>query len=210
MSNSESCCGEVRGQRCFCLPYKDGRLITSLVLSAIAFLVSWFWWVTWIIGLAGMIMFQVLWCCRQPYGFLHAAAAVGILCALLSIGLGIYISVAWNGRKGYCGPFSMFDDAYLFDDDGVSDWCPEGFWAGIAFFCGALWCISASLLCAFVQSGRHEKFEEKHEPPVRASIVMELPAVVEPEPTLIATEEEVPVIAMAVLASEQDTTGKNP
>jgi hypothetical protein len=46
-------------------PYRSPLLIASQVLSIIAFLISWVWWVTFIIGLPTMLVLQVSHYCNR-------------------------------------------------------------------------------------------------------------------------------------------------
>ena len=71
-------------------PYEDAYMIAAQVISIIAFLISWIWWVTFIIGLVCMVVLQLLWCCRQKdtnglYASMALSAVAGICCVVAGI-----------------------------------------------------------------------------------------------------------------------------
>jgi len=149
MSNQEndiesrgSCC-QVRGQRCVCLPYNHWLVVTSSSLSIAAFALTliW-WWTTFLIGLSaliGMIVFQLLWCCRQTSSTLYIFTVVAGLCSIAAIGRGIFIVMETNDY------YDVFDVMSLF-----------------LFVCGFLWATIACFTFCFVKSGRHALMEEKY------------------------------------------------
>jgi hypothetical protein len=165
-------CCSIRGRRCFCLPYDDPWVIISQVLSIVAFCLSWIWWATMIIGITGLVLYQVLWCCRQRGGALYGyAAAVGVS-SLASLGVGIYALIFWRGYALICEPFTFHTSMIHYDvpppelqgliDGSPSDFCREEVWATIAFVCAALWAGACVCLVYFVKSGRHAEWEKKH------------------------------------------------
>jgi hypothetical protein len=157
----DACCN-VRGRRCFCLPYDDAFMITAQVVSIVALCVSWIWWATFLISLAGMAMVQVLWCCRQNKATVLGSAGVATLSALAQVGVGIYVLIRW-AKSGWCDPFIFYTDDYDYsamDDDW--DWCPQKTWGALAFVCAALWAGTAVCVLWFVFGGRHARWEEKH------------------------------------------------
>jgi hypothetical protein len=83
-----------------------------------------------------------------------SAIAAG-LAAMLSMGSGIYVLIAYHAVTG-CDTFVF--DSYNFD----SDWCRDKLWATIAFVCTALWVAAFGCLVYFVESGRHAKFEKQY------------------------------------------------
>jgi hypothetical protein len=186
-------CCFVRGQRCVCLPYDDVFMITAQILSIVCVFVSWIWWITFIISIIGMTMIQIIWCCRQNNSMLLTSAAVAVVSALVSVGVGIYILIVWN-KKRYCYPWIMdtydpYYDPYYSDED----YCEETKWSIIAFVCGVLWSLVSVCIVHFVTSGRHARWEKHHAPASRedgdAGAVVELGTV--PEASL-------PVAAAAV------------
>jgi hypothetical protein len=152
-------------------PYDDGWVIAAQILSIVATVVSWVWWVTLIISILGMAMFQVFWCCRSNRGVMYASLIMAGLASLASMGVGIYASVVMRRREN-CIVFFMWsygtmdDDFYStyygIDEVGTTDTCQEKLWAGIAFLCAALWVAAAYCMLVFVKSGRHAIWEEIH------------------------------------------------
>jgi hypothetical protein len=154
---AQLCCGG-RGKRFFCLPYDDPFMIASQVLAIIAAFFSWIWWVTFIISIVGLVMFQVPWFCRQTEGLLYGSAAVAGLTALCQLGLGIYVLVAWNfPEKSNCEAFSLYSSSSW-----INDSCQEEIWGTIAIVCAVLWAATFGCLVHFIRTGRHAKWEEKH------------------------------------------------
>jgi hypothetical protein len=160
--NVQPCCGGVRGRRCLCLPYDDPFMITSQILTIIAVFFSWVWWVSFIISIVGLVLYQVPWCCRQNGGPLYASAAAAGVTALCHLGAGIYVLVAFRyPKKSSCSPF----DFYSYKSDyHNNDYCREEVWGTIAFVCTALWAAAFGCLVHFVRSGRHYKWEKQHSP----------------------------------------------
>lgn len=138
-------------------PYGDGFIITAQLISIVAFLLSWFWWVAFLISAIGMIWLQVIWCCRQnKIGFWALAATCGIA-AILCLFAGIWMLVVWKDAS-WCVFFLWWTEYYYSSD---SDGCNEGLWARIAFVEMVLWCIVTVLLLYFVYSERHQKWENR-------------------------------------------------
>jgi len=155
------CSGSTSGQRCLCLPYNDGYMIAAQIISVVAFLISWVWWVTFIIGTAALALLQIVWCCRQTKAGLLASAAVSALATLMCVLCGIYILVVWKSAK-WCWVFYLESDD---DDDDYYgnnyDYCKEGAWAAVAFVSGVLWFAVTGCILYFVKSGRQAKWDEK-------------------------------------------------
>ena len=149
----EPCCA-IRGRRCLCLPYNDPWMITAMILSIVATCISWVWWVTLIISLAGIAMFQIFWCCRNSCGTMYAAFAVALVCSLAQLGVGLYVSYAFE-NKMYCSAFDLETDTWQND-------CYKKLWAAIAYICGILWVVVAFCVLHFVKSGRHAKWEKTY------------------------------------------------
>jgi len=156
----EPCC--VRGKRCVCLPYDDPFLMTAQILTIVAVFFSWVWWVSFIISFVGLVLYQVLWCCRQNGGSLYGSAAAAGVTALSHLGAGIYVLVAFRfPKKSFCSPFDLWSTK---SDYHNNDYCREKLWATIAFVCTALWAAAFACLVHFVRSGRHAKWEKQHSP----------------------------------------------
>lgn len=112
----EPCCN-IRGPRCLCLPYNDGFLIASQILSILATLLSWVWYTTLVISVLGMILIQILWCCRQGSNAVYGSVVVATFSSLASIGLGIFVVVVMTQYRN-CSVFFMFlNDEKEIDED---------------------------------------------------------------------------------------------
>lgn len=134
----------------------------------VAVLISWVWWVTFIISLIAMSLIQVIWCCRQNRcGFL-ALILVSSSAAIMSFFSAIWMAVVWRNAT-WCVPFYWwtddYNDDYNFDDYGGSyasyDNCNEGAWAAVAFVNTALWLAVTGCLLYFEFSGLHAKWENR-------------------------------------------------
>lgn len=193
-------CCSVRGRRCFCLPYDDAWVISAQVLTIIATFLSWIWWVTMIVGIGGLVMFQLPWCCRQNGGAMYGAVAIATGVSLAMMGVGIYCAVVWKTVTD-CYPFEMYSytSTYIREgQDAPRDYCQEEVWAALSFVCSALWLAAAVCMFRFVKSGRHAKWEANHSPDIElaqaqpasgdAAVVADAPAVVLPEN--VKSEEE--------------------
>lgn len=168
----DPCCSVGGGSRCVCLPYDDPWAISALILSIVATLVSWVWWVTFVVSIIALALIQILWCVRVNSIPLYSQAAVAGASSLTSLGLGIYILIRWK-RAHYCYTFDMVtndDDEWMYgginkwgyDTIGRRDGCPEKVWGSIALVCAILWAAAAVCMIYFVKSGRHAKWEDKH------------------------------------------------
>ncbi len=141
-------------------PYSDAFVIVSAVLTVIAFMISWTWWVGLLFSLGGMVMFQMLWCSRQTSGALYSFAAVAMVCALIEIFVGLWFSLGFRNYT-ICSALNMKGVGDNTDPD-ARDYCPEELFAGFSFVCGGLWFLVSSFMLCFLKSGRHARFEEKH------------------------------------------------
>ncbi len=113
-------------------PYDDAIVITSQIMATVALLFSLTWWVTFVISIIGMILIQLLWCCRQNKHSIYTSTAVAGVNSLVSLGFGIYyISLYW-----------------WYDYTGIS-----------ILLCGVHWFAVAVCMVWFVKSGRHAKWE---------------------------------------------------
>jgi len=162
----ETCCG---GQRCVCFPYDDGYMIAAQIISIVAFLVSWIWWVTFLIGLGCMATLQIMWCCRPNKIGVLASSALAMLASVMCFVAGIIMLILWKDKR-YCEVFvfdgsgTRDDDYYdYYDDDTyrLRDYCREGAWSIVAFVTGIMWFAVAGCIFYFVKSGRHAKWEAK-------------------------------------------------
>ena len=64
-------------------------MITAQIISILAFLLSWLWWVTLIFGLISLGFLQLVWCCRQGKIGLFVSVGIstlaGITCTIAGI-----------------------------------------------------------------------------------------------------------------------------
>ncbi|KAL3940210.1 MAG: hypothetical protein SGARI_001075, partial [Bacillariaceae sp.] len=132
-------------------------MLAAQVLSVVAFLVSWLWYVTFIIGIVAMSLMQVTWCCRvKKTGLVIALVICGLAAAACAVA-GVLMIVQWKGDT-YCHVFVMNDD---FRNDDIywpsGDYCNEAAWAGVAFVVGALWAAAAICILYFTTSGRYNR-----------------------------------------------------
>jgi hypothetical protein len=163
-------CFSGKGRRCMCLPYDDGFMITAQILSAVAFCVSWIFWGSFIICLGALVAHQVIWCMRQSKSGLIAAQVVSFLASISCIAVGVWV---WIYRRNsfWCVPFTLIsdDDDYVYEDD--DDWCPERAYASVAWVSAALWLAAAGFTFAFMCTGRHAKWEAKHNTQAEATAI---------------------------------------
>jgi len=136
-------------------------MITAQIISIVAFLISWIWWVTFIVGGICCILLQVIWCCRQGKIGLYISAGISFVAAITCIIAGIYMIIFWKDRP-YCSVFQLLRDDYYMDGyrSEYSD-CREGIWVVVAFGTALLWFATSGCIFYFVKSGRHTKWEEK-------------------------------------------------
>jgi len=159
----DPCC-RIIGRRCLCVPYGDGVMISAQILAFVATSLSWVWWPTLVGSLFGLAIFQLPWFCRQSRFLLYATALVGTLCSLVSLALGIYVSIVfWD--KHICDVVSL--DSGYWDPSSWNfykqlDVCREEIWASIAFLSFGFWATAAILMAYFVKSGKHAAWEETH------------------------------------------------
>jgi hypothetical protein len=151
-------------------------MIAAQIISIIAFLISWLWWVTFIVGLISLVLLQLVWCCRQSKIGLFVSVGITTLAGVTCTIAGIVMIVFWKDQS-YCSPWTLTDwDAdnwknsnysYNYDDyvptfvPTFSDYCSEGSWAVVAFVTATLWFSTAGCILYFVGSGRYAKWEEK-------------------------------------------------
>jgi hypothetical protein len=142
-------------------------MLAVQILSIVAFLVSWLWYVTLVIASVAVTLVQVTWCCHIKKTGLIVAI---VICSLASAGCivaGILMIVQWKGDT-YCHVFTMNDDVThddFMDDDTFyiyrGDYCNEVAWAVVAFVTGALWAAAAICTLYFLTGGRYQRCEEE-------------------------------------------------
>lgn len=154
----EQCCD---GRPCMCLPYNDGHVIAAQVLSILAVLMSWVWWATFVIGIIATALLQVLWCRRQKTAAgIQASAVVAFVACGACLFAGCWMAIMW--RDAYnCYPFDWM--TYTNDDDRYDyNYCNQNVWASVAFVDAVLWAAVGGCLLRFVSTGKHAKWEKKH------------------------------------------------
>jgi len=167
----DPCCN-VRGQSCMCLPYDDAWLIAAQILTIVSVGFAWICWVTFVVGIIGLTLFQVLWCVRMRTAPLFSHMVVAGVTSAANLGIAIYILIEWK-RKTWCDVFIWYtddddwryDDYYDDDDDYFGyeeDYCHEKIWFAIALVCSLLWASAMGCMIWFIKSGRHAKWEKKH------------------------------------------------
>jgi len=160
-----SCCDRKNEVRtCICFPYIDRYMITAQIVSILAFLISWFWWVTFFVGFICLVLLQVIWCCRQNKIGLYISAGISFVAAVTSTIAGIYMIVVWKD-KVFCEIWylTVEDDVYCSGPSCYDsyDYCEEGIMVAVAFVAAILWFATSGCILCFVQSGRHTQWEEK-------------------------------------------------
>ena len=121
-------------------PYDDAIVITSQIMAIFALLFSLAWWVTFEMSIIGMVLIQLLWCCRQNKHSIYASTAVAFVNSLVSLGFRIYcISHYW-----------WYDNAWYYAR------------YSCLLLCGILWFAVAACMFWFVKSGRHAKWEANY------------------------------------------------
>lgn len=146
-------------------PYDDAVAITAQVLSLLAVFLSWVWWLTFFLGMLGMVLFQLLWCTRMSASAIYGHIAIATITSVLNLVVGIYVIVAWRDRD-WCSPFSLAadDDATYMFNSTYNYECSYEVWFAIALICSLLWGAAAACLFYFVKSGSHAKWEKKFLP----------------------------------------------
>lgn len=152
-------------------------MITAQIISIIAFLISWLWWVTFIVGLISLVLLQLVWCCRQNKIGLFVSVGISTLAGVTCTIAGIVMIVVWKDQR-YCSVFTLTDGDHnyynyvsYYNDDAyvppVRDYCREQTWAVVAFVTAALWFSTTGCILYFVGSGRYATWEEEEK--LRAS-----------------------------------------
>jgi len=173
-NRTKNSCGSSTDGGCkvLCCPYHDAFVITAQIVSIFAFLISWFWWVTFFVSTTALILVQIIWCCQESRGAFLATSVVSSVAAITCLFAGIWMLVVWRDAN-FCLPFLWFveiddddysnyhDDYSNYHDDYVysPDYCNEGAWASVAFVDTALWLTVNACMLYFVYGGRHAKWE---------------------------------------------------
>eukprot|EP00531_Pseudo-nitzschia_arenysensis_P019888 CAMPEP_0116143004 /NCGR_PEP_ID=MMETSP0329-20121206/15215_1 /TAXON_ID=697910 /ORGANISM="Pseudo-nitzschia arenysensis, Strain B593" /LENGTH=133 /DNA_ID=CAMNT_0003638287 /DNA_START=219 /DNA_END=620 /DNA_ORIENTATION=+ len=88
---------------------------------------------------------------------IYAYAILAGVCSISQIVVGTYIAVAYRDSER-CTTFFLRSG----DNNNNSDRCLEMWWAGNAWFCGALWGMISICTFCFVKRGRHALYEGKY------------------------------------------------
>jgi len=152
-----TCCSVGGGNQCACLPYGDGFMIAAQVLCIVAFAISWVWWVVWLISLAAVILFNIMWCCRQSKAGIIAAISIATIAGALCVVAAIIMLAHWQNAD-WCVPFYFWSDAEYYGDSSY-DYCPEVAYAILAFIDATLWFAAAACTFTFLKSGRYARME---------------------------------------------------
>lgn len=139
----EPCC--VPCSCSFCLPYDDGVLILSQIISGLAFLVSWLWIPTFALSSVGLFLFLMPLCVRCQSPALCIAVPVAMATSLTALFRGLFqmktdCNYDFTSGRTVCNDFESY-----------------GLYA-----CSLFWAIAALLMGVFLTGGRHEKWEEHH------------------------------------------------
>jgi len=124
-----------------CLPYDDGILILSQILSALAFLLSWFWSPTLVLSTAGILLFLLPLCMR--FKVWVTAVFVAMVTSVTALG-----RVLWQQGCYYDSTHGR-NVCYGLEHYGLSA-------------CAVFWAAAALFMGIFLKSGRHEKWEQHH------------------------------------------------
>ncbi|KAL7560262.1 hypothetical protein ACA910_015479 [Epithemia clementina (nom. ined.)] len=169
-----------------CCVYRDSYLITAQVVSIVAFLLSFAGLVAFLLGLAAMIVLQVVWCCRLNQCGLTTAATFAAVVACLNLGWAIAIFVQGSD---VCSDIVWVDD----DDDTLSSSssskdCPWTAFGICLLISAALWLVVSALVVWFVHGpGRRlEHCRYQSDPERRAQAAEAAAAVAGGEIALVA------------------------
>ena len=156
-------------------------MISAQVLAIAAFVISWLWWVTFVVGSVALILIQSVWCCRQSKSGLYISAAFSAVAGLSSFISGIVIYFVWRGKSS-CAVFGLtqFDDDYnyngnemsarvsdtngdtiSYESGGKADECNEWVFVQVALVETLLWLATSICIIHFVKSKRFKKQEER-------------------------------------------------
>jgi len=136
---------------CVCFPYKDAMVITSQILSVFAFILSIGYAPTFFLGLLVMIAHQILCCCPIHKLVLWIIVALSLVLAALNF----YAAPEMMTRTtpDFCWPILTID---LMCNGART------FFGICHYVSGSFWLLSAILNVAFLASGRHETWNDKH------------------------------------------------
>lgn len=122
-----------------------------MALSIAALAISFSWWVSFFLGVALMMAYQVFCCCLPPKPYFFALSLVSLVEAVILVYAGI--DLLSNTTPDFCWPFFSLD---LTCNDARSTY------AVLSFCAAVLWLAAAVCAIAFVASGKHDEFEANH------------------------------------------------
>jgi len=126
--------------------FKHQRLIiASQILSVAAVAISFSWLVTWLLGLALMMGYQMYCCTRPPKPFLFALSLVSLVEAAFLIYAGV--DLLSNQTPAFCWPFLSIELA-----------CNDvrTVYAVLSFCSAILWVAAAGVTMIFLTSGKYD------------------------------------------------------
>ena len=144
--------------------------MTSQIFSIIAFLISFVWWLPWLIGFITFIMMQIIWCCRMKSGGLITLGILNCLCGLLSVGAAIYIFKEWR-YDTWCNVWRLRLRDYEYptyydDNDDIYNYGYRGYvscnyraWAIVELIGAVFWFVAAFGPLYYVASGKLRKYQ---------------------------------------------------
>lgn len=140
-----------------CCYYKSGLVIAPQILSIVAFLISFGWYMSWWVGMVVMTIQQVLWCtkCKPLFWVL---IPISLVAAALNFyaGYAMVNTTTWD----FCWP--MFTIEYACNDLRLA-------YSIMSYISGGLWTISAILNLFFVLK-KDEDEEDKEEEAVAVAV----------------------------------------
>jgi len=145
-TENRNCCSIGAGPPCMCLPYGHGLLIAAQVLSICAFVLSWIWWVVFLVSLIVLIFYQTMWCCRLCKAGIIVASSLATLAGIVSLITGIIMILEYSDGCFFLIFFEVCNGVRL---------------AIVAFVQSALWFACAACSFTFVFGGQHERMETK-------------------------------------------------
>jgi len=185
-------------------PYDDPWLITAQILTIASIGFAWVYWVTFVVNLVGIALFQIPWCARMRSGPLYGHAVIAGVLSVANLIVGSYILESWKAKR-YCDPFYFYTNDWFYDDDSRNwpnvDNCYEKTWFAIAFVCALLWASAMGCMIWFVKSGRHAKWEEK--------LTLSMPSTeveITATPSNGVAERETAIVGASVLEAEKENS----
>lgn len=134
--------------------FKDQRLIiASQMLSVFAVAISFSWFVTFLLGMATMMGYQLYCCARPTKPFLFALSLVSLVEAMFLIYAGV--DLLNNQTPDFCWPFLSLEMT-----------CNDvrTLYAALSFCSAILWVAAAGVTMIFVTSGKYDEALDSETP----------------------------------------------